>query len=177
MYSVGNMSSGHQPDLRNSLRFPLHLQVTLRTPTEEYHAKTIDISAGGILFHTDAIIHVDSPVEFTIEMPGSALGTDCPVLVKCRGRVVRSSEEAIGRTVAVAIDDYEFVRADLDLGATEYEKVVAHAVETFGSEINANAWLNRPNRVFHNQSPLQVLTQDPAAVEEELVRIDHGMFI
>ncbi|MFZ0313211.1 MAG: MbcA/ParS/Xre antitoxin family protein [Candidatus Korobacteraceae bacterium] len=48
---------------------------------------------------------------------------------------------------------------------------------TFGSRVNANTWLNKPNRVFHNQSPLQILTQDPAAVEEELVRIDHGMFL
>jgi uncharacterized protein (DUF2384 family) len=56
-------------------------------------------------------------------------------------------------------------------------EVLAHAQETFGSSVNANAWLNKPNRVFHNQSPLQILTQDPAAVEEELVRIDHGMFV
>jgi uncharacterized protein (DUF2384 family) len=60
---------------------------------------------------------------------------------------------------------------------TDYADVLAHAVETFGSRVNANAWLNKPNRVFHNQSPLQILTQDPAAVEEELVRIDHGMFL
>ncbi len=59
----------------------------------------------------------------------------------------------------------------------EYAKILAHAVDTFGSRINANAWLNRPNRVFHNQTPLQILTEDPVAVEEELVRIDHGMFI
>ena len=59
----------------------------------------------------------------------------------------------------------------------EYAGVLAHAVDTFGSRTNANAWLNRPNRVFNNQSPLQILTQDPAAVEEELVRIDHGMFV
>jgi PilZ domain len=110
MYSVGNMSSGHQPDLRNSLRFPLHLQVTLRTPTEEYHATTIDISAGGILFHTDAVIEVDSPVEFTIEMPGEALGANRPVLVKCQGRVVRCSEGATGRSIAVVIDEYQFER-------------------------------------------------------------------
>jgi len=110
MYAVGNMSSGHQPDLRNSLRFPLHLEVTLRTPTEEYHAKTIDISAGGILFNTDAVIQVDSPVTFTIEMPGEALGADRPVLVKCQGRVVRCSEEATGRSVAVVIDEYQFER-------------------------------------------------------------------
>lgn len=58
----------------------------------------------------------------------------------------------------------------------EYAEVLAHAVEIFGSRIRANAWLNRPSRIFNNQSPLQVLTEDPAAVEEELVRIDEGMF-
>ena len=63
------MSAGHQFDFRNSIRFPLHLQVTLKTPTAEYHATTTDISAGGILFHTDTDIDVDSTVEFTIEMP------------------------------------------------------------------------------------------------------------
>ncbi|MGB8887793.1 MAG: MbcA/ParS/Xre antitoxin family protein [Candidatus Korobacteraceae bacterium] len=67
-------------------------------------------------------------------------------------------------------------KAHLDSRVMEYAEVLAHAVETFGSRIRANAWLNRPSRIFNNQSPLQVLTQDPAAVEEELVRIDHGMF-
>ena len=104
------MSSGQKLDLRNSLRFPLHLQVTLKTPTEEHHAKTIDISAGGLLFHTEAIIEVDTPVQFTIEMPGEALGTDRPVLLNCQGRVVRSSQEASGRSVAVVIDEYQFER-------------------------------------------------------------------
>ena len=110
MYAVGNMSSGRQPELRNTLRFPLHLQVTLKTPTEEYRATTIDISAGGILFHTEAVIKVDSPVQFTIEMPGEALGTDRPVLVICQGRVVRCSEEVTGRSVAIVIDEYQFER-------------------------------------------------------------------
>ena len=110
MYAVGSMSSGRQPDLRNTLRFPLHLQVTLKTATEQYRATTIDISAGGILFHTEALIQVDSPVEFTIEMPGEALGTDRPVLVICQGRVVRCAEEVTGRSVAIVIDEYQFER-------------------------------------------------------------------
>ena len=58
-----------------------------------------------------------------------------------------------------------------------YASVLAHAVETFGSRTKANAWLNRPTRVFGNRSPIQVITQYPRAVEEELVRIDHGMFV
>ncbi len=58
----------------------------------------------------------------------------------------------------------------------QYAKVLAHAVDTFGSRARANSWLNRPSRIFSNHSPLQVLIQDPAAVEEELVRIDDGIF-
>ncbi len=58
----------------------------------------------------------------------------------------------------------------------EYAEVLAHAVDIFGSRMRANSWLNRPSRIFNNQTPLQVLTQDPAAVEEELVRIDEGIF-
>lgn len=104
------MSTGHDSELRNSIRFPLHLQVTLRTPTAEYRAKTIDISAGGILFHTESEIKVGSAVEFTIEMPGDVLGTDRPVLVKCQGRVVRFSDEASRRSAAVVIDEYHFER-------------------------------------------------------------------
>jgi PilZ domain len=110
MYSVCIMTSGHKFDLRNSLRFPLHLQVTLKTSTEEYYAKTRDVSAGGILFHTEGVIEVNTPVQFTIEMPGEALGACRPVLVNCQGRVVRCTPETTGQSVAVAIDEYDFER-------------------------------------------------------------------
>ena len=62
-----------------------------------------------------------------------------------------------------------------DLQVKEYAQVLAHAVDTFGSRWKADTWLNRPNRVFNQRSPLQVLTLDPQSVEEELTRIDHGM--
>ena len=55
--------------------------------------------------------------------------------------------------------------------------VRAHAVETFGSEARANDWLSRPNVVFRGRTPNQILNENPAAVEEELSRIDHGMFV
>jgi uncharacterized protein (DUF2384 family) len=58
-----------------------------------------------------------------------------------------------------------------------YARVLAHAVDTFGSQTRANDWLNRPNTLFNGRSPIQVLTEDPAGVEEELVRIDHGMVV
>jgi hypothetical protein len=92
--------------------FPLHLPVTLNTAKGEYRTRTIDISAGGILFYSEAVIPVDSPVQFTIEMPREVSGTESPVLVKCQGRVVRCSVEGSGWTVDVAIDYYEFERAE-----------------------------------------------------------------
>jgi c-di-GMP-binding flagellar brake protein YcgR len=104
------MTTESHPDLRNAVRFPLHLSVTLKTSTEEHRAQTIDISAGGILFRTETDVEVGSEVEFTVAMPGDVLGSDRDVLVRCQGRVVRCSEESSGRSVAVVIDEYQFER-------------------------------------------------------------------
>ena len=104
------MTTESHPNLRNAVRFPLHLPVTLKTPSREYKAETIDISAGGILFRTDTEVEVGASVEFTVAMPGDVLGTDRDVLVKCQGRIVRCTSEPLGRTVAVVIDEYKFER-------------------------------------------------------------------
>lgn len=104
------MTTESHPDLRNAVRFPLHLPVTLKTPTDEHRAQTIDISAGGILFRTETEVEIGSAVEFTVAMPGDSLGSDRDVLVECKGRVVRCSEESSGRSVAVVIDEYRFER-------------------------------------------------------------------
>ena len=94
---------------RNAPRFPIHLEVTFKTAMEEFQARTIDISASGILVSAEGAVQVDSAVEFMIEMSAEALGTQRPMMAKCRGRTVRCSEDASGWSVAVAIDEYEFV--------------------------------------------------------------------
>lgn len=104
------MNPDSHPELRNAVRFPLHLPVTLKTPTEEHRAETIDISAGGILFRSETDVEVGSSVEFTVSMPGDVLGSDRDILVKCQGRVVRCSPGPSGRSVAVVIDEYQFER-------------------------------------------------------------------
>lgn len=58
--------------------------------------------------------------------------------------------------------------------------IVNHALETFGSEQKAWHWLKRPNPLLDGSSPLEILQRDPARyelVEEELTRIDHGVFV
>ena len=56
-------------------------------------------------------------------------------------------------------------------------KLRSHALETFGSTAKAEHWLNRSSQVFQGKTPLQALKTDSAAVEAELTRIDHGVYI
>jgi Protein of unknown function (DUF2384) len=57
------------------------------------------------------------------------------------------------------------------------ETVRAHALEAFGDVEKTDHWLRRPNQLFQGRSPLQVLEVDPAAVEAEIVRIEHGVYV
>ena len=109
MLLVPEMTERHL-DLRNSVRFPLHLQVTLKTASGEYTATTEDISAGGILFHMDSDVEPGSRVEFEIDMPIDVSGVQRPASVICAGRVVRCTDAGSGRSVAVVIDEYRFKR-------------------------------------------------------------------
>ena len=110
------MPVSRHSEMRQSVRFPLHLQVTLKTPSGELHASTTDISAGGVLFHLDSTLEVGAPVEFAIEMPAEMLGTSNAVQILCTGRVVRSTRDASGQSVAVVIDEYHFQRLERSEG-------------------------------------------------------------
>ena len=55
--------------------------------------------------------------------------------------------------------------------------VAAHALATFGSPEKAQHWMNRPNALFDGKTPAQVIESDVIAVEAELVRIDHGVYM
>lgn len=100
-------------DTRSSVRFPLKLPITIRTADmREHFAETADISAGGVLFHTKAVMEVGATIRFRIVLPAAVLGTDTDVLVNCTGRVVRAMDEAgQGKSaVAAVIDEYGFER-------------------------------------------------------------------
>lgn len=98
------------PEMRSSIRFPLHLPVAVRADQSERHAETLNISAGGVLIEMDETLEVGSSVEFTIYVPGPRLGSAKDILVSCMGRVVRCSPEGEHCAIAVVIDDYKIVR-------------------------------------------------------------------
>jgi putative toxin-antitoxin system antitoxin component (TIGR02293 family) len=58
--------------------------------------------------------------------------------------------------------------------------ILKHALETFGSEEKALHWLQRPNHLLGGSTPIDILQIEPARyelVEDELTRIDHGVFV
>jgi uncharacterized protein (DUF2384 family) len=75
-----------------------------------------------------------------------------------------------------ALDDMGTLRARLAPQISR-ESVTAHALATFGSPKKAQHWMNRPNPLFHGETPSQVIKSDPVRVEAELVRIDHGVYV
>jgi|SRR6185312_13668735 hypothetical protein len=98
-------------ELRSAVRFPIRLPIALNTrETSIDTAETLDISAGGVLFHVDADMAVGSTITFSIAMPADVLGTPQDVVVNCVGRVIRCTDEGGRRSVAAVIDEYRFER-------------------------------------------------------------------
>ena len=56
-------------------------------------------------------------------------------------------------------------------------RMAAHAVDVFGSDEKATAWLRRPNRALNGEQPIRLLDTDLGArqVEDLLGRLDYGI--
>ena len=104
------METSEIPDVRSSIRFPLHLPLAVRAESREQYTETRDISSGGISFHADFGVQVGSIIQFTIAMPAVIVGSSKDVLVNCVGRVVRCSPHGDRSEVAAVIDEYKFIR-------------------------------------------------------------------
>jgi putative toxin-antitoxin system antitoxin component (TIGR02293 family) len=68
---------------------------------------------------------------------------------------------------------------DIAVPAT-VKPIFNHALETFGSKEKALHWLKRANPLLGGSTPIEILQTDPARyqlVEDELTRIDHGVFV
>lgn len=98
-------------ELRSSVRFPLKLQASITIDGVTQVAETHDISAGGVLLYMKAAMELGTPLDFNLELPAEVLGTKRPVVVRCRGRVMRCVPEGEQFAVAAVIDEYRFERS------------------------------------------------------------------
>jgi putative toxin-antitoxin system antitoxin component (TIGR02293 family) len=77
-----------------------------------------------------------------------------------KGKVARLSRDESDRVVRLA-------------------RIFTFALEVFGDRDNTWHWLRTPKQLFDDKAPLDLLDTEAGAreVEEELIRIDEGMFI
>ena len=105
---------------RTARRFPVHLPATIRgAKTKGKVGTTADMSVAGAYITADADLKVGSKIEFDITLPGHEIGSKTDVIIRCKGRVVRTdaggnnSKARKGRGkggLACVIDEYEFKR-------------------------------------------------------------------
>jgi hypothetical protein len=108
-YGNDDLPAAPPRNVRCAVRFPLALPISILRDGVNEPATTCDISASGVLFETEVPFPVGESISFSMEMPGTILGTLKDVLVQCRGRVVRCSLSNSHPRVAATIDEYRFV--------------------------------------------------------------------
>ncbi|MBW4039540.1 MAG: PilZ domain-containing protein [Acidobacteria bacterium] len=92
--------------VRASVRFPLQLEISIRTPERQYDAVTEDVSANGVLFVSEEVPDVGTRVEFELKMPAAIMGSAEDVLLRCVGRIVRHQVKDGTKMAAAVIDEY-----------------------------------------------------------------------
>ena len=101
-----------QLERRAAQRFDFHLPVTVRLAgcEREGCGFTQDLSARGALFYTDFPLASGDAVELTLVMHSEITLAE-NMRVRCRGKVVRVSQPAVGSKsgVAVHLEGYEFL--------------------------------------------------------------------
>lgn len=97
------MNAAPQP-ARRTLRYPLHLPVSVKLGDREIHAQSENISLGGILLSSDFSIPEGSAVELAV---GVARMPDQGMQLTAKGKVRRLQPMGSG-TFAVAIECERF---------------------------------------------------------------------
>ena len=92
------------------LRLEVLLKILLPGAQQALHAETRNLSARGIFFHTRAQVEPGQNLECVLVLPEKLTLTSAPMLVGCKGKVVRVNrnlpDETLG--VAVEISSYDF---------------------------------------------------------------------
>ncbi len=102
-------------DARTGKRFPLELPITIHTAETNQDVKgfTSNLSAAGVYVRAEGSMEVGANIEFQIALPAEVTGGGNPVVLQCKGRVVRSdgpTDSDGHQGVACVIDSYEMVR-------------------------------------------------------------------
>lgn len=96
------------PAFRGSVRYPLHLPVTLLADGQQHEALTEDLSASGALLCLRHPLREGQHIDFLLEIPAGTLEFSVTAAVHCSGNIVRSYWRNGQPYAAAVIDEYRF---------------------------------------------------------------------
>ena len=100
-------------------RYPLRIKLRYRQAgdPEWREGRTENISRSGVLFRTDHLMPLQTPIEMLLALPAEVVGGEDAATVICRGRVVRTepaapeSEDDARPAVAATIAGYRLAHS------------------------------------------------------------------
>ena len=93
--------NSNKPAFTRAPRYPLRIPLRYRQSGEQlwHEGRTENISRSGVLFRTDHLMPLQTPIEMLLALPAEVGGGEDAATVICRGRVVRT-EPVTGEDVA-----------------------------------------------------------------------------
>ena len=111
-----------KPALTRAPRYPLRIPLRYRQSGEQQwrEGRTENISRSGVLFRTDHLIPLQTPIEMLLALPAEVAGGEEAATVICRGRIVRTeppggdAEDEARPAVAATIAGYRLAHSQGD---------------------------------------------------------------
>jgi hypothetical protein len=101
----------HSQERRKLARLPLEVlaQVRVLDTGVVAFAETLNVSAGGVFLYTQAVeLDPGAEVECILVLPEKLTLAQEPILVECRGKVLRVKQELPARRTGVAIEIHSY---------------------------------------------------------------------
>lgn len=99
-----------QPERRKLARLPLEVFVRIQVCGNSAvdFAETRNVSARGLYFHTKAQLELGQELECVLVLPEKLTQSPTPMLVGCRGKVLRVNSDLPGPKTGVAIEIHTY---------------------------------------------------------------------
>lgn len=105
---VGEKRLNHQ-ERRKLARLPLGVFVRIRPSGQNPElGETLNVSPRGLYLHTRARLQPGQELECVLVLPEMLTHAPAPMLVECRGRVVRVNERLPGQQLGAALEIYSY---------------------------------------------------------------------
>ena len=105
---IGGQAVNRQ-ERRKLARLPLEVLVRIHASgVQRDLAETRDISAKGLYLHTYARLSPGQELECVLVLPEKLTHAPAPMLVECRGKVLRVNERLPGQTLGAAVEIYSY---------------------------------------------------------------------